>query len=103
MEVVKRRPGEDPRKEARAESHETVNKERRYAQIIECLNERGDSTAKEIAVWMQLCGMIPTSERNFTAPRLTELCEKGVVEPVGRKRCWYTGKNVTVYGLREET
>lgn len=81
MEVVMRRPGEDPRKEARAE-------------------ERGASTAKQIAVWLCMEGLIPTSERNYVSPRLTELCEKGMVEPIGKTRCVFTGKKVTVYGLR---
>lgn len=99
-QMIARRPGEDPRKEARAEANESVPREKRYSQILDCLAERGPSTAKEIAVWMQLGGMIPTSERNYTAPRLTELCEIGRVEPVGKTKCWYTGKTVTVYGLR---
>lgn len=99
--MIARRFGEDPRKEARAESNETVNRERRYAQIIECLTERGPSTAKEIAVWMQLEGLIPTSERNYASPRLTEMCEKGITEPVGKTKCWYTGRTVTVYDLVE--
>lgn len=99
--MIPRRYGEDPRKEARAEANETVDRQKRYSQIIECLAERGPSTAKQVAVWMCLSGLIPTSDRNFSSPRLTELCDKGLVEPVGKTRCTYTGKTVTVYGLRE--
>ena len=102
MEVVMRRPGEDPRKETRAEAHEAVDKQKRYQQILECLEERGASTAKQIAVWLCMEGLIPTSERNYVSPRLTELCEKGMVEPIGKTRCVFTGKTVTVYELREE-
>ena len=47
-------------------------------------------------------GEIPTSERNFTAPRLTELSYKGIVEPVGKQKCSYTGKMVAVYKIRAE-
>ena len=70
--------GEYTTLEARAESHEKVDKQKRYSQIIECLyeaekgQERG-LTAKECAVMMMKKGYIPTSERNFCSPRLTEL------------------------------
>ena len=95
-----RRYGEDPRLEAREEANKAVDRQKRYRQILDCLEERGASTAKQVAVWMCLSGYIPTSERNYTAPRLTEMCEKGMVEPIGKTRCVYTGKTVTVYDLR---
>lgn len=85
----------------RAEAHESVDKQKRYAQIIECL-EGKQMTAKEIAVEMWKRGYIPNSERNFTAPRLTELSKDGVVEPIGKVKCEYTGKTVAVYRLRKE-
>jgi hypothetical protein len=102
MEITKRRYGEDPRLETRAEANETVKREIRYRQILDCLEERGPSTAKQVAVWLCMTGQTPTSERNLTAPRLTELCKAGLVEPIGKTRCVFTGKTVTVYGLREE-
>ncbi|MBP5423759.1 MAG: hypothetical protein J6Y78_15090 [Paludibacteraceae bacterium] len=95
-----RQNGEFTTLETRAESHETVDKKRRYSQIIECLTENGDLTAKECAVIMMSKGYIPTSERNFTAPRMTEMSQKGIIEPVGKKICSYTGKKVAVYSLR---
>ena len=95
-----RRYGEDPRLEAREEANKAVDRQKRYRQILDCLEERGASTAKQVAVWMCLSGYIPTSERNYTAPRLTEMCRMGMVEPVGKTRCTYTGKTVTVYDLR---
>ena len=58
-------------------------------------------SAKEIAVEMLKKGYIPTSERNFTAPRLTELSQIGIVEPYGKKICQYTRKTVSVYILRD--
>ena len=97
--MERREYGENVTLETRAEAHETVDKQRRYMQIIECLNE-GPGTAKEIAVVMCRRGYIPTSERNFTAPRLTEMSKDGRVEPIGRKKCTYTGKTVAVYALR---
>lgn len=94
------RLGEFPTLETRNESNETVDKEKRYKQIIETLDGNKQMTAKEIAVAMHKKGYIPTTERNFTAPRLTELCYKGIVEPIGKIKCEYTGKKVSVYKLR---
>lgn len=97
--------GEMPTLETRAEAHESVDKKKRYAQIKECLLEAEKMnliglTAKECAVMMMHKGYIPTSERNFTAPRLTEMAQEGIVEPIGKNICTYTGKKVTVWALR---
>lgn len=95
-----RRYGTIPTLDTRSESNETVDKKKRYKQIIEVLKGK-QMTAKEIAVEMCNKGYIPTSERNFTAPRLTELSKQGIVEPIGKQRCEYTGKTVAIYSLRE--
>ena len=100
MTFENRIPGEYTPYETRAEANETVDRQRRYRQIIECLTEKPEQTAKEIAVMMCVKGWIPNSERNFTAPRLTEMSQKGIVEPIGRTKCEYTGKSVSVYALR---
>ena len=97
--MKRREYGEATTLETRGEAHEKVNKQLRYRQIIECLSEH-PATAKEIAVEMCKRGYIPTSERNFTAPRLTEMSQDGRVEPIGRKKCSYTGKTVAVYAIR---
>lgn len=98
--MIERRPGEIVTFDTRAESNETVDRNKRYKQILECLNEKNYQTAKEIAVMMCRKGYIPTAERNFTAPRLTEMSRIGFVEPVGKTKCKYTGKTVAVYSLR---
>ena len=98
--MTERRMGEIPTLDTRGEANESVKREKRYAQIINVLSDYEALTAKEIAVRMQIRGWIPTSERNFTAPRLTELSERGIVEPVGKKVCEYTGRKVAVYRLR---
>lgn len=100
-EMINRRPGEYPPFETRAEANETVNRQERYRQIVECLREKPNQTAKELASSMLAKRFIPYCDRNFTAPRLTELTQKGVVEPVGKRVCKWTGKMVTVYNLRE--
>ena len=96
-----RRAGDAVTPDTRREANETVDKETRYKQILEVLQGK-ELTAKEIAVEMQRSGDIPTSERNFTAPRLTELTHKGIVEPIGKKKCQYTNKTVAVYAIREQ-
>ncbi len=98
--MEKRVPGTNPMLENQIEANQTINKQQRYNQIIEIL-ENKEMTAKEIAVEMCNRGYIPTSERNFTAPRLTELTRIGVIEPIGKQKCEYTGKSVTVFKLRE--
>ena len=100
--MIERRYGENPTLDTRSEAFETVDRVKRYGQIIECLNENPCMSAKEIAVMMWQKGYIPTSERNFTAPRLTEMSQRGMVEPCGKKKCHWTGKTVAVYRLTTE-
>ena len=105
--MEKRRAGEMTTLDTRGESHESVDRKKRYSQIVECLMEAQNNmhlqglTAKECAVLMMRKGYIPTSERNFTAPRLTEMSKIGIVEPIGKQTCTYTGKKVAVYALRD--
>ena len=81
------------------DAYQSIDKEKRYSQIKEILNELKQATAKEIAVAMWKKGYIPMSEGNFSAPRLTELCKSGSVQVVEKKICQYTGKTVAVYEL----
>lgn len=102
MEIYeKRRAGEIVTLDTRGDAHESIDKKKRYSQIIDCFLTYPEMTAKECAVIMMDRGYIPTSERNYTAPRLTELSQMGIVEPVGKKICTYTGKKVAVYALRD--
>lgn len=103
--MEKRRMGELTTLECRAEAEEDIarfKKKIRQIQVIEILKECGEMSAKEIAVEMMNRGYVPTSERNWSSPRITELCRKGIIEPVGRKKCQYSGKSVTVFAIREE-
>lgn len=68
----------------------------RYVQILDRLKNR-EMTAKELAVELFDLGFIPSTERNYTAPRLTELEKMGYVKAVDKKKCEYTGKTVAVY------
>lgn len=72
-----------------------LKKKIRYEQILSRMDE--PKTAKEIAVELFELGCIPSIERNYTQPRLTELCKRGLVKVVDKKKCQYTGKTVAVY------
>ena len=101
--MEERRPGEDISLETRHDANEEVDKNLRYKQIREILTEKKALTAKEIAVEMRRRNFTGSNERNNAAPRLTELCKRGDVEIIGKKKCQYTGKNVSVYALRGGT
>ena len=85
--------------ETRHEANEKVSRQRRYAQVLEILEESGPMTAKEISVRMCEKGYVNSTERNWCAPRLSELEFEGKVQVVGKKKCAYTGKTVAVYKL----
>lgn len=71
----------------------------RYEQILDRLMT-GPKTAKEVAVELFDLGLIPSTERNYTAPRLTELDKKyRLVKVIDKKQCQYTGKTVAVYEI----
>lgn len=96
-----RRLGEIPTLETRSESYESVDKNKRYKQILEIMiDNKEPMTAKEISVEMYKRGFTPTSERNFSSPRITELLRNGTLDVIGKKRCKFTGKTVSVYAVR---
>lgn len=86
-------------KENRNFANIQVNKQKRYNEILECLGDK-EMTAKEIAQEMFLKEYIPTNERNYTSPRLTEMLKDGRLEVAGKKKCEWTGKSVTIYRKR---
>lgn len=101
--MEQRLPGELVTFTTRALANESVDKEKRYKQIIGILKDiNKPMTAKEISVEMYKRGFTPTSERNFSSPRITELLRNGTLDVVGKKRCKFTGKTVTVYKIREQ-
>ncbi len=86
-------------KETRRESYHAVlpTLTARHKTVLQILKDCGDMTAQEIAAELQSRGVTPTDERNFSAPRLTELADKGLVQAVGKKVCGKTGRKVTVW------
>lgn len=97
--MIERLYGENTPAETRKESFDAVDAIKRQGQILELL-ECEHYTAKEMAVILYNTKKIPYPERNYVSPRLTELMQKGMVEPIGKKRCAYTGKMVTVWARR---
>lgn len=76
-----------------------MDKRKRYREILEVLGDK-ELTAKEIAQEMYMRGYIPTNERNFVSPRATELLIDGRLEVVGKKKCDWTGKTVSIFKRR---
>lgn len=100
--MIERKLGEYIPFETRHDAHKSIDKNQRYKQIIECLKEQPNQTAKEIACMMTAKGYVPYADRGFTAPRLTEMTQNGIVEPVGKKECKWTHKMVSCYALRSD-
>lgn len=96
--MTNREIGEDVTLATRSEANEKVDREKRCRQVLEILTE--PMTAKEVAMEMYIRGMTANTDRNNAAPRLTEMSKDGRVEPVGKKKCYFTGKTVTVYARR---
>lgn len=93
-------PGSVITYETRRESHEQVDKQKRFNEIKYILSQFPEGlTAKQIAIQMKNLGFTDNDDRNNAAPRLTELSISGVVEPVGKTKCNYSGKMVSVYKL----
>lgn len=81
-------------KETRAESLNELDKNKRYAEIRDGLrNEFNGLTAR------QLANKLGSEERNYTAPRLTELVAKGEIEVISKRYDEKTKRNVAVYAL----
>ncbi len=78
-----------------------LRKKMRYEQILNRLI-KGKKTAKEIAVELFELKLIPSAERNYTAPRLTELERMRLVKAKDKKICQYTGKKVAIYEITLE-
>lgn len=82
--------------ETRIDSLHKVDRKRRCFQIREVLKNNQDGmTAKEIS------NELGFPERNYVAPRLTEMKIRGEVEVVGKKYDFDTDRMVAVYKLKE--
>lgn len=99
--MIERLPGENITLESKVQANEEVDKQKRYKQILEILGDK-EMSAREIAQEMWIREMIPTNERNFVSPRATEMLIDGRLEIVGKKKCEWTGKTVSVFRRRKD-
>lgn len=99
--MEKRRYGTNPMLENRYEANRTVNRQKRYEQILEVL-EGNQMTFRDIAYAMYDRGYTPSPETTFSQPRVTELVSMGKIEPVGKVKSDFTGKTVTVFEVRDD-
>jgi len=90
-------------KETRRESYNAAKRDAaaRRRVVYEILKERGGMTAREVSAELHRRGITATDERNFAAPRLTELKEAGQIEATGKKICEYTGRSVAIWAVKE--
>ena len=91
-------------KETRRESYHAIapTVKQRKDLIMAILCERGPMTAQEVACELHKRGYTPTHERNFAAPRMTELKEDGAIEVIGKKKCFISGRNVAVWAVKPQ-
>ena len=58
-------------------------------------------TAMEVANELMTHGFVDRLDRNNAAPRLTEMCEDGIIVKVGKKLDRWTGRKGTCYQIRK--
>lgn len=84
-------------KETRAESLNELDKTKRYEEIRYALkNEANGLTARELAK------KLGSEERNYVAPRLTELTGKNEIKVISKRYDKKTKRNVAVYALNDK-
>lgn len=100
--MIHREYGEATTLECRSESHEKVDKAKRRREILFIMKGNRIMTAMEVANELLNHGFVNRLDRNNAAPRLTEMCQDGTVDVVGKKKDRWTGKMVTCYQIRSE-
>lgn len=89
-------------KETRRRSYDAILPKRaaRCRLIIETLGNR-ELTASEITEELVAAGRIPYFNRNYVAPRLTELKEIGILTTVGRRKATRSDATEAVWARAE--
>lgn len=89
-------------KQTRKESYEAVlpKVKDRSRLILETLGSR-EMTVSEITDELVAAGRIPYYNRNYVAPRLSELKDMGVVETCGRKKSTHSDASEAVWRRTE--
>lgn len=87
--------------QTRWDSYEKLNKKRLYELILQTLRDVPNGlTAREVAIILYNQGHLISNERQATAPRMTELVDKGEIVVIGKREDVVTGKNVAIYSLK---
>jgi hypothetical protein len=99
LERIKEGAGMSITDETRRESYHAAKQDAatRRRVVLEILTVRGELTAREVAAELYRRGLTPSDERNFAAPRLTELKAAGQVKVTGKRKCDRTGRSVAVW------
>lgn len=88
--------------QTRREAYDAVKpKIGKRAQLILDTLGNDEATVSEITATLTSAGAIPYYNRNFVAPRLTELKGQGLVETCGRREALYTGTTEAVWRRTE--
>ena len=82
--------------ETRRESHYQTDKSTRYRMILEAYRQHGHMTAREVG---QRLGF---TDLNAVKPRITELCDCGLLRAVGKKYDQVTNRNVAVFEISDK-
>ena len=90
-------------KETRRASYDAVlpKVKERSRLILATLGNR-EMTVSEITDELVADGTIPYFNRNYVAPRLTELKDMGIVETCGRRRATHSNANEAIWRRKRE-
>ena len=90
-------------RETRREAYDAVlpKTTNRQLLVLDALGGR-EMTVSEITDELCRAGLIPYFNRNFVAPRLTELRDAGVVETCGRRKATRSDATEAVWRIKEE-
>ena len=89
-------------KETRRESYDAIlpKVKERARLILETLGDK-EMTVSEITEELVSSGKIPYFNRNYVAPRLTELKDMGIVETCGRRKATRSDATEAVWRRKE--
>ena len=89
-------------RETRRQSYDAVlpKREKRCRLILDTLGAR-EMTASEITEELVAAGEIPYFNRNYVAPRLTEMKQMGILKTVGRRKATRSDATEAVWARAE--
>ena len=89
-------------RETQRQSYDAVlpKREKRCRLILETLGAR-EMTASEITEELVAAGEIPYFNRNYVAPRLTEMKQMGILKTVGRRKATRSDATEAVWARAE--